>query len=113
MFVDRRPRVGQIGSVANQRGMSSRKGVSLTHMPRPVVTMDIGRPSSTASVIDIAGNVTAACEDMLMDAYSQAADRDTRAIGNHAGRTAILRKHYEVSGLRFRRVHDERARGSP
>jgi anti-anti-sigma regulatory factor len=42
--------------------------------------MDIRRPSSTASVIDIAGKFTAACEDVLMDAFSQATDRDTRAV---------------------------------
>jgi anti-sigma B factor antagonist len=42
--------------------------------------MDIRRPSSEASVIDIAGNFTAACEDVLIDAYSQATDRYTRAV---------------------------------
>jgi anti-sigma B factor antagonist len=42
--------------------------------------MDIRRASSTASVIDIVGNVTLACEDVLTDAYSQASDRNTRAI---------------------------------
>src|ERR1700680_4727584 len=80
MFVDRRPRVGQIGSVASQRGMSSMKGGPLTHMPQLAVTMDIRRPSSTASVVDIAGDLTAACDDPLRDGYSQASDRDTCAV---------------------------------
>jgi anti-sigma B factor antagonist len=42
--------------------------------------MDIRRPTGTTSVIDIAGNVTAACADLLTDAYTQASDQDTRAI---------------------------------
>lgn len=59
MFVDRRPRLGQT---------------------RHVATMDVRRPNSTASIIDIAGNVTAACEHVLMDAYYQVRGRHTRAI---------------------------------
>jgi anti-sigma B factor antagonist len=42
--------------------------------------MGIRRPSSTAGVIDIAGHLTAACEHILTDAFSQASDRYTRAV---------------------------------
>lgn len=49
-------------------------------MSQPTVTMLVHRPSSTASVIEIAGEVTAAAENALMDAYTQAAEGDARAI---------------------------------
>jgi anti-sigma B factor antagonist len=50
-------------------------------MPQQLsVTMDVRRPSDEISVIDIRGDVTAACEDVLMDAYARASDDRTRAI---------------------------------
>jgi anti-sigma B factor antagonist len=49
-------------------------------MTEPAVRMDVRRPNAVASVLDIRGELTAACEQTLMDAYAQAADQDTRAV---------------------------------
>ena len=43
-------------------------------------TMHERRASDQASVIDIRGDVTAACEEVLMEAYARATDDRTRAI---------------------------------
>jgi anti-sigma B factor antagonist len=49
-------------------------------MPQQAVAMDVRKIGDGASVIDIQGDVTAASEDVLMDAYTQATDERTRAI---------------------------------
>jgi anti-sigma B factor antagonist len=45
-----------------------------------MVTMTVHRRSSAASVIEITGEVTAAAENALMDAYTEASAGDARAI---------------------------------
>jgi len=49
-------------------------------MTQDTVAMDVRRPSDAMSVIAIRGDVTAASEDALMDAYTRAADGVTRAV---------------------------------
>jgi anti-sigma B factor antagonist len=48
-------------------------------MSQATVTMDV-RTERGASIVDISGDVTAACEDVLMDAYTQAVSTDTKAV---------------------------------
>jgi anti-sigma B factor antagonist len=49
-------------------------------MPQLTVTMTVRTKSDQVSVIDIAGDVTSGCEEVLMDAYNQASGGQTRAI---------------------------------
>jgi anti-sigma B factor antagonist len=49
-------------------------------MAQQAVAMDVRKVSDGASVIDIQGDVTASSEDVLMEAYSEASDEETRAI---------------------------------
>ena len=42
--------------------------------------MDVRKVGETSSVIDIKGDVTAACEGVLMDAYSQAGGEKTKNV---------------------------------
>ncbi len=49
-------------------------------MAPPTVQMSVRRVTDRASVVDISGELTAACEPILMDAYAQASDAQTRAI---------------------------------
>lgn len=49
-------------------------------MTQATVTMDVRAASPGASIVDINGDVTAACEDVLMDAYARASGPDTRAV---------------------------------
>ncbi|MFN2389436.1 MAG: STAS domain-containing protein [Actinomycetota bacterium] len=49
-------------------------------MTEGTVSMDVRHLSDKASVIDIKGDVTGACEDAMMEAYTQASDAKTRAI---------------------------------
>ena len=49
-------------------------------MTETTVSMRVRTPSDRASVIDIAGEVTAASEDALMDAYSRARATSTSAV---------------------------------
>jgi anti-sigma B factor antagonist len=42
--------------------------------------MDVRDGGSGTSIVDIAGDITAACEDVLMDAYARAAGEDTSAV---------------------------------
>jgi anti-sigma B factor antagonist len=44
------------------------------------VSMDVRPVSDSTSVVDIKGEITAACEDVLMDAYSEASGERTRAV---------------------------------
>jgi anti-sigma B factor antagonist len=49
-------------------------------MSDPVLSMDVRRPSDGVAVIDINGEVTAACEPTLMRAYEEASDGDTKLL---------------------------------
>src|SRR5690606_141699 len=49
-------------------------------MPQANVTMNVRHPNSTVSIIDIAGQVTAFAENVLMDAYTEASNETTRAV---------------------------------
>ena len=49
-------------------------------MPELSVTMDVRKVGDAASVIDIKGDVTAACEGVLMDAYSQAGGEKAKNV---------------------------------
>lgn len=49
-------------------------------MTQGTVAMDVRRVSERTSVVDIRGDITAACEPVLMTAYQQAAGPQTRAI---------------------------------
>jgi anti-sigma B factor antagonist len=49
-------------------------------VPELSVTMDVRKVGDTASVIDIKGDVTAACEGVLMDAYNQAGGEKAKHV---------------------------------
>jgi len=49
-------------------------------MPDPDVTMTVHHPEPGTAVIEIAGDVTAACEPALMSAYEQACAPGTRFL---------------------------------
>jgi anti-sigma B factor antagonist len=49
-------------------------------MSQASVTMHVRKPSDRASIVDIKGDVTAACEEVLMEAYNEASTDATRAI---------------------------------
>jgi anti-sigma B factor antagonist len=49
-------------------------------MDTPVVAMDVRYPGEKVAVIDITGEVTAACEPILMAAYETASGPDTRRL---------------------------------
>lgn len=49
-------------------------------MAQPKATMTVRHLSDGASIIDIQGEVTAAAENALMDAYTAASDHNARAI---------------------------------
>lgn len=49
-------------------------------MTQDTVSMDVRRAGDELGVIAVQGDVTAASEDALMDAYTRAADGSTRAI---------------------------------
>ncbi len=48
-------------------------------MQEPKVTMEV-RKADGGAVIDIVGEVTAACEDVLTDAFNQATDQGAKAV---------------------------------
>ena len=50
-------------------------------MAEAVVTMNVRRVNDAASVIEVKGDVTAACEGDLMKAFGEASDGSTRVIG--------------------------------
>ena len=55
-------------------------------MATPVLTMDVRRIGDEVAVVDIKGEVTAACEPVLMSAYEAASDgRTSRLVLNFAG----------------------------
>ena len=49
-------------------------------MPEAATTFDVREVSEGARVIDIKGDITAASEDVLMDAYNRASEAGVRAI---------------------------------
>ena len=49
-------------------------------MSEATVTMDVRAAGTDTSVVQISGDVTAACEDVLMDAYTRAAGPDTKVV---------------------------------
>ena len=49
-------------------------------MTQDTLTMDVHHAGDALAVISVRGDVTAASEDALMDAYSRAADGSTRAV---------------------------------
>src|SRR5712691_6828941 len=52
----------------------------------PAITMDVRRVGETTAVVDIRGEVTAACEPVLMSAYEAAGGSATsRLVLNFAG----------------------------
>jgi anti-sigma B factor antagonist len=50
-------------------------------MADAIVTMNVRRANDAASVIEVKGDVTAACEGQLMDAFGEASQGDTRVVG--------------------------------
>jgi anti-sigma B factor antagonist len=55
-------------------------------MSAPALTMDVRRVGETTAVVDIRGEVTAACEPVLMSAYEAAGGGATsRLVLNFAG----------------------------
>ncbi|MDQ3767759.1 MAG: STAS domain-containing protein [Actinomycetota bacterium] len=49
-------------------------------MSQSTLTMEVRRPHDKASIIDISGDVTAASEDELMEAYNKASTNKIQAI---------------------------------
>ncbi len=49
-------------------------------MPQARVSMNVRKATADASIVDIEGEVSAFCENVLMDAYTEAAAGGTRAI---------------------------------
>ena len=49
-------------------------------MSQATVTMDVRDAGAATSIVDISGDITATCEDVLMDAYARAVGEDTRAV---------------------------------
>ena len=49
-------------------------------MPEAATTLEVRTPSAHVRVIDIKGDITAASEDVLMEAYSRASGDGVRAI---------------------------------
>lgn len=49
-------------------------------MNDPVLSMDVRHPTPGVAVIDIKGEVTAACEQIMMSAYEQASTNQTKRV---------------------------------
>jgi len=49
-------------------------------MPEAATTFEVREPSGPVRVIDIQGDITAASEDVLMEAYARASDDGVHAI---------------------------------
>lgn len=49
-------------------------------MPELSVSMNVRREGDAASIIDIKGDLTSGCEEVLMNAYSEAGEEKTRAV---------------------------------
>ena len=44
------------------------------------LTMDVRKPSTATSILDVSGDITAESEGVLMDAYQKASDNTTKAM---------------------------------
>ena len=49
-------------------------------MPEALVTMDVRKPDDRMSIVDIRGELTGFAEEVLMNAYDEAAARGSRVI---------------------------------
>src|SRR5439155_22931767 len=49
-------------------------------MPQGTLTLDVRQPNSSASVVDVQGDITSDSETALMDAYGKASGGSTKAI---------------------------------
>jgi anti-sigma B factor antagonist len=49
-------------------------------MTKPIATMNVRKINDRVSVIDVAGEVTSAAENALMDAYTQASGPATKSV---------------------------------
>lgn len=49
-------------------------------MDAPTVSMDVRRVASGTAVVDIVGEVTGSCETVLMSAYDEVSNGDTRRV---------------------------------
>ncbi len=49
-------------------------------MSQATVTMDVRDAGGGTSIVDISGDITATCEDVLMDAYGRAGGEGTSAV---------------------------------
>jgi anti-sigma B factor antagonist len=54
-------------------------------MSAPAITMDVRRVGDDVAVVDIKGEVTAACEPVLMSAYEAAGASTSKLVLNFAG----------------------------
>ena len=49
-------------------------------MSAPAITMDVRRIGTEVAIVDIKGEVTSACEPVLMSAYEAASDGSTKRL---------------------------------
>jgi anti-sigma B factor antagonist len=54
-------------------------------MSAPAITMDVRRVGDSIAIVDIKGDVTAACEPVLMSAYEAVGASTTKLVLNFAG----------------------------
>jgi anti-sigma B factor antagonist len=54
-------------------------------MSVPAITMDVRRVGDSVAIVDIKGDVTAACEPVLMSAYEEAGASTSKLVLNFGG----------------------------
>jgi anti-sigma B factor antagonist len=54
-------------------------------MSVPAITMDVRRVGDSVAIVDIKGDVTAACEPVLMSAYEEAGTSASKLVLNFGG----------------------------
>jgi anti-sigma B factor antagonist len=54
-------------------------------MSVPTITMDVRRVGDSVAIVDIKGDVTAACEPVLMSAYEEAGAAASKLVLNFGG----------------------------
>jgi anti-sigma B factor antagonist len=54
-------------------------------MSVPTITMDVRRVGDSVAIVDIKGDVTAACEPVLMSAYEEAGASTSKLVLNFGG----------------------------
>jgi anti-sigma B factor antagonist len=54
-------------------------------MSVPAITMDVRRVGDSVAIVDIKGDVTAACEPVLMSAYEEAGASASKLVLNFGG----------------------------